>query len=186
LATGQLTELKDFEKPKERPQWASISPDKSIVLFSKLNNLYWMDSVNYNKALKNEDDSTIVEYQLTTDGEENFSYGGGRNETNVEKEKNAKKRKSVFVYWSPDSKRFALMRTDERKVKDLWVINSVAEPRPTLETYKYQMPGEKEAPERYLYIFDASSKTNKIVNTAAFKKSGDWYVECTYEREQPR
>lgn len=176
LATGQLTELKDFEKPKDRAQWASISPDKSIVLFSKLNNLYWMDSVNYNKALKNEDDSTIVEYQLTKDGEENFSYGGGRNETNVEKEKNAKKRKGVFVYWSPDSKYFALMRTDERKVKDLWVINSVAEPRPTLETYKYQMPGEKEAPERYLYIFDASSKTSKIVNTAAFKNQeiGMW------------
>jgi hypothetical protein len=33
---------------------------------------------------------------------------------------------------------------DSRKVKELWVINSLANPRPTLETYKYEMPGEKE------------------------------------------
>lgn len=169
LATATLTELKDFQKPKERPNWASISPDGAIIVFSKMNNLYWMDSVNYNKALKNEDDSTIVETQLTKDGEENFSYGGGRNETNVEKEKNLKKRKPAFVFWSPDSKHFAIIRSDERKIKDLWVINSVAEPRPTLETYKYQMAGEAETPVRHLYVFNTATKEQKTINTAAFK-----------------
>ncbi len=39
-----------------------------------------------------------------------------------------------------------MVRDDSRQVKDLWVINSIADPRPTLETYKYHMPGEKEAP----------------------------------------
>ena len=56
--------------------------------------------------------------------------------------------------WSPDSKHFAIIVTDSRKVKDLWVINAMASPRPTLETYKYEMPGEKDVPQDHLYIFD--------------------------------
>ena len=43
--------------------------------------------------------------------------------------------------------------SDDRAVKELWVINSMARPRPTLETYKYQVPGEKEAPIEHLYLF---------------------------------
>jgi dipeptidyl-peptidase-4 len=170
LNTAVLTELKDYQKPKDRLMWASFSPDKKYVLFSKKHNLYYMDSANYRKAQVKEEDSTIVEYQLTTDGVEDYGYGGGfGNETNVDKEKNKDKRKSAFVMWSPDGKHFVLTRTDNRKVKDLWVINNVAEPRPTLETYKYQMPGEKEAPIRELYIFNFESKTSKKINAAAFK-----------------
>jgi dipeptidyl-peptidase-4 len=170
LNTAVLTELKDYQKPKDRLMWASFSPDKKYVLFSKKHNLYYMDSANYRKAQVKEEDSTIVEYQLTTDGVEDYGYGGGfGNETNVDKEKNKDKRKSAFVMWSPDGKHFVLTRTDNRKVKDLWVINNVAEPRPTLETYKYQMPGEKEAPIRELYIFNFENKTSKKINAAAFK-----------------
>ena len=170
LNTAVLTELKDYQKPKDRLMWASFSPDKKYILFSKKNNLYYMDSANYRKAQIREDDSTIVEYQLTNDGVEDYGYGGGfGNETNVDKEKNKDKRKSAFVMWSPDGKNFVLTRTDNRKVKDLWVINSIAEPRPTLETYKYQMPGEKEAPIRELYIFNFDSKTSRKLSTAAFK-----------------
>ncbi|WP_299703979.1 DPP IV N-terminal domain-containing protein [uncultured Pontibacter sp.] len=169
LATGQVQELKDFEKPKSKPRWASISPDKSVVIFAKQHNLYWMDKANYEKALKNEKDSTIVEHQLTTDGVEYYTYGDTRGETNVEREKNKKNRKPAFIMWSPDSKQFAMIRTDERKVKDLWVLHHTAQGRPALETYKYQMPGEKEAPRRELTIFDFANKTHKRINTAAFK-----------------
>ena len=170
LLTGAITELKDYQKPKPRASWASISPDKQWVIFSRNYNLYWMDSANYKKALQNEDDSTIVETKLTTDGIENYSYGGESfGETNVDKEKNKSKRKSAFVFWSPDSKFFTFVRSDNRKVKDLWVINSVAEGRPTLETYKYHMPGETEAPERELLVFDFPAKTFKKINTSAFK-----------------
>ncbi|HSK12154.1 MAG TPA: DPP IV N-terminal domain-containing protein, partial [Phnomibacter sp.] len=169
LQTGVLTELTEVNRPKRRAEWASISPDQTMIIFSKKNNLYWMDSANYRKAQIKDDDSTIVEHQLTFDGEEDFSYGGGRNETNVEKEKNKDKRKSAFVYWSPDSKMFAILRTDSRKVKDLWVINSVADPRPTLETYKYQMPGEKEAPVRHLYVFNMTDTSRKIIDASAWR-----------------
>ncbi len=65
--------------------------------------------------------------------------------------------------------RFVMTRSDYRKVKDLWVINSIAEPRPTLETYKYHMPGEKEAPQEELLIFDLETKNKIKVDAERFK-----------------
>lgn len=174
INTGELVELNDFKKPKRKPSWANISPDGNIILFGRNNNLYWMDKANYEKAVKNEDDSTIVDYQLTKDGIENFGYYNdgnlsGSGDSNVDKEKNKMKRKPVFVFWSPDSKYFALNRVDNRKVKDLWVINSIADPRPTLETYKYWMPGEKDAPVEHLLVFDLTSKTSREISVGMFK-----------------
>ncbi|MBC3541069.1 DPP IV N-terminal domain-containing protein [Rufibacter sediminis] len=169
LATRKLTELKDYNKPKRKPIWASISPDQKFVVFAKEHNLYWMDRANYEKALKNEKDSTIVETKFTTDGVENYTYGDSQGETNVEREKNKKNRKPAYIMWSPDSKYFIMTRTDARKVKDLWVLHNTATGRPALETYKYQMPGEKEAPIRELLLFNFAEKTAKKINAAAFK-----------------
>lgn len=170
LASGRLTEVKNFSKPKAKPSWGSVAPDSSAIIFSKNYNLYWMDKANYQKAVKNEEDSTIVEHQLTKDGVKFYSYGsGGEGENNEESVKNNKKRRGAFVLWSPDSKYFILDRTDSRKVKDLWVINSVSTGRPTLETYKYQMPGEKESPIDEFVLFNFAAKTYKTINTTAFK-----------------
>lgn len=169
LATHHLTLLDDYKKPKEDKKWASISPDETMIVYSRNYNLYWMDMENYAKALKDEKDSTLVEHQLTKDGVEYFSYGGGtRGETNVDKEKNKDKRKPAYVVWSADSKKFAINRTDMRKVKDLWVINSIANPRPTLETYKYPMPGDKEVGKDIIQIFDINSKTQVLVKADTF------------------
>lgn len=169
LDTEQLVELSDFKKPKHNPRWASVSPDGQTIIFSKNYNLYWMDKANYEKALQNESDSTIAENKLTNNGIEFFEYGFTQNETNVDKEKNKNKRKPAFIMWSPDSKHFSILRVDERAVKDLWVVNSIADPRPTLETYKYHMPGEKEAPVDYLLLFDNASKTSKELDVKQFK-----------------
>ncbi len=174
LLTGELNELSDFKKPKRKPNWANISPDGNVILFGKNYNLYWMDKANYEKALKNEDDSTLVDHALTTDGIENFSYFSegnlsGNGDNNVDKEKNKNKKKSVFAYWSPDSKYFNLVRVDNRKVKELWVINSLSEPRPTLETYKYWMPGEKESPIDHVYLFDIAKQSGKEMSVSQFK-----------------
>ncbi len=170
LNTTKLTELVGFKKPKRKPNWASISPDSNTIVFGKNYNLYYMDKANYTKALLNEEDSTIVENKFTTDGIENYSYhGDGGSETNIDKEKNKNKRKPAFIYWSPDSKYFVLNKVDNRKVKDLWVINSTAEPRPTLETYKYWMPGEKEAPADDLLLFTNATKTAQELKVDLFK-----------------
>lgn len=174
LLDGSIVELTDYKKPKHKPNWASISPDSNIIVFGRHFNLFWMDRANYEKALKNEDDSTIVEHALTTDGIENDSYHGngalgGGGETNVDKEKNKDKRKPAQIFWSPDSKHFAISKSDMRTVKDLWVINSIADPRPTLETYKYMMPGEKESPIEQLMVFDMTTGTRQIISAGQFK-----------------
>lgn len=170
LATNKLIEVKNYEKPKAKPSWSSVAPDSSAIIFSRNYNLYWMDKQNYQKAVKNEEDSTIVEHQFTKDGVKFYSYGSnGDGEDNEIVLKNDKKRRGAYVLWSPDSKNFVLDRTDSRKVKDLWVINSTATGRPTLETYKYQMPGEKESPIDEFILFNFATKTQKTINTTAFK-----------------
>ena len=174
LLNNQLNELVGLKKPKKKPSWANMSPDQNIILFGRNYNLYWMDKANYEKALINEEDSTIIEHAITTDGKLYFSwhsessYGGG-GETNVDIEKNKNKRKPVYATWSEDGKHFAINKVDNTKVKDLWVINSIADPRPTLETYKYWMPGEKEAPVDHLFVFDVNGFAKKEINVSVFK-----------------
>ncbi|MBI9058487.1 MAG: DPP IV N-terminal domain-containing protein [Labilibaculum sp.] len=170
IASKKLNLLDDFEKPLEQKKWASVAPNEEYVIFAKHHNLYWMDMENYKKAQKSEKDSTIVEHQLTTDGVVNYCYGtSSYGKTNSEKEKEKDDRKAAYVTFSKDSKKFALTREDEREVKDLWVLNSVAKGRPTLETYKYHMAGEKEAPQYELHIFDWETKESVVVKADAYK-----------------
>jgi len=169
ITVDSLVELKDHKKPTQKPSWANVSPDQQWVIFARDFNLYRMDSANLRKAMAKEDDSTIVEEKLTTDGIENYGFGESYGETNNEKLANRKKRKFAGVMWSPNSKHFVVTRTDSRSVKDLWVINSIAEPRPTLETYKYHMPGEKEAPVREMMVFDMAAKKMEKIDVSEFK-----------------
>ncbi len=175
LATGKLTLLKDYQPKPKRPRWASVSPDEKWVVFARNHNLFMMDAENYAKALKKADDKTIQEIQLTTDGEEYYSFA--RRLTDEEKrelQKEEKDRKdyrvpAISLIWSKDSKKFACIRQDERKVGDLWVINSLANPRPTLETYKYGMPGEENQPQPEILVFDIASKGRVKVKAEKFK-----------------
>ncbi len=170
LAGQQLTEIKNFRKEKAKPNWGSVAPDSSAIIFTRNYNLFWMDKANYQKALKNEDDSTIVENQLTKDGLKYYAYGSdGDRENNEEVIKNDKKRRRASVLWSPNSQYFTIQRSDSRKVKDLWVINNVAKDRPTLETYKYQMPGDVESPKDEIWLFNFDAKTQRKLNVSAFK-----------------
>ncbi|MFI3268694.1 MAG: DPP IV N-terminal domain-containing protein [Rikenellaceae bacterium] len=171
IAKKELTELKDFQKEKDIPMWASISPDKQNVVFSRSDyNLYSMGWSDFEKALVNENDSTIVETQLTFDGSYDFPWGGvGRDENNEDIEKNIKKRKPARIVWSPDGKYFAMERSDNTAVDDLWVINSVSSDRPTLETYKYQMAGELNSSISHLMVCEIGTKTFTEIDTDRFK-----------------
>ena len=155
LAAGKLTLLD--EKPAAKPRWASVSPDDKTVVFARNHNLWMMDAENYEKAKKKATDTTIKETQITTDGVEDFSYArraggaadqqlqeGEQQEQTDSQDKNARV-PTIQIAWSQDSKKFSLVRRDERKVEKLWVINALASPRPKLETYPYGMPGEADA-----------------------------------------
>lgn len=149
------------------PEWANVSPDGLVGVYMKNSNLFYMDTLNMRKAAKDPKDSTLVEHRITSDGFKDFSYASGNYAGNTE----ADTTKRVFPFdlaWSPDSKHFAVMRWDMRPVKDFWVINSLSSPRPTLETYKYQMPGEP-GPLGHLYIFNANDWSSHQVKINAFK-----------------
>ena len=160
------TEKDELDKHLE---WASVSPDKQTVVFAKDMNLYRMSYADYQKAKRNEQDSTIVEVQLTHDGVQDYGFGQPYSLLNTDTLCNGKRRHPGYLAWSPDSRRFAIVRSDDRALKELWVINAMAMPRPTLETYKYQMPGEKESSIDHLLLFDLSDNSYREIATSAFK-----------------
>ena len=175
LATGKLALVEDYKEPLKRPRWASVSPDEKTVVFARGENLFMMDAESFRLAQKKADDKAIREVQLTTDGEEHYGYARTLNEEDKkELQKDEKDRKDFrapagMVVWSKDSKKIALVRSDERKVADLWVINALADPRPTLETYRYEMPGEENQPQPELLVFDLATKAKVKVKAEKFK-----------------
>lgn len=175
LASGRLALVEDWKEPLKRPRWASVSPDETTVLFARGENLYLMDAANFERAKKKADDKEIRETQLTTDGEERYSYARELNdEEKKEYQKDEKDRKDFrrpagYVIWSKDSKKIAVVREDERKVGDLWVINALADPRPTLETYRYGMPGEENQPQPEILVFDLGTKAKVKIKADKFK-----------------
>lgn len=55
-----------------------------------------------------------------------------------------------------------------RKVKDLWVIDVLAD-RPKLEEYRYAMAGDKEVPQYELSVIDVQSRKQVKINTDKWK-----------------
>ena len=57
-----------------------------------------------------------------------------------------------YLEWSPDSKYFVAGRIDARHLKDMWVINSLSQPRAYLSTYKQRKLDEaRRYAETWLY-----------------------------------
>jgi dipeptidyl aminopeptidase/acylaminoacyl peptidase len=193
LAAARLTLNEDYTAPPRPARWASFSPDGKTVVFARNHNLYFMDAANYEKAQKNANDTTIVETQLTTDGVEHYSFARTINQAEREQEQEQQREReeqgeqqqqqqeeretdsktarmpAQNLVWSRDSSRFALIRRDARKVKDLWVINALSQPRPTLETYRYAMPGEENIPQSEMYVFEIATKNRVKVKADRFK-----------------
>ncbi len=178
LASGKVTRLDDFKAPVKKPTWASISPDEKLVIFARGQNLYVMEAANYEKAKKNSADKSIEETQLTTDGVEKFSYARVLTPEDLDQLKKDDKKDAdnklgmrtppITIHWSKDSKKIAVIREDERKVADLWVIHTLGNPRPVLETYSYAMPGDENVPLPELKIIDIASKQAVVVQAKNF------------------
>jgi dipeptidyl aminopeptidase/acylaminoacyl peptidase len=192
--SAKLTLNEDYTPPTPRPRWVTMSPDGQTVVFARDHNLYIMDAANYAKAQKNQSDASIVETKLTSDGQEYYSYARSRQQDQQLQEQQQQQQQqqdqqdqqdqtqqdtgttdknarvpAVNIIWSPDSKRFALVRRDERKVKDLWVINALSNPRPTLETYRYSMPGEENIAQPEIHVFEIATKKHVQVKAEHFK-----------------
>lgn len=155
------------DKKEKYPDWANVSPDGLTGVYMKNSNLFYMDTLNLRKAAEDPKDSTLVEHRITSDGYKDFCYGINNYSGNTETDTTKRVFPSELV-WSPDSRHIAVMRWDMAPLKDLWVINSLTQPRPTLETYKYQMPGEP-GPKGHLYVFSTSDWTSRQVKINSFK-----------------
>lgn len=184
IADGDLTYTTD-EKKDKYPSWANVAPDGTVGVYVKNNNLYYMDSLNLRKAAQDPKDTTLVEHKFTSDGTKDYCYAFGNYRGNTETD-SLKRLFPSELAWSPDSKHFAVLRWDMSAIKDFWVINSLSNPRPTLETYKYQMPGEP-GPKGRLYIFNTSDWTSKEVFCQLYKdqdmafEASERKIEYEYE-----
>ncbi|HSM59823.1 MAG TPA: DPP IV N-terminal domain-containing protein, partial [Longimicrobiales bacterium] len=80
--------------------------------------------------------------RLTTDGEEFWSYGLTYPRPNQVREKTPRR---PSVRWSPDSRRLAVERTDERNVEHHHYV-SMTPQRPVHYSYPYALPGDSVIP----------------------------------------
>ncbi|MGB1841407.1 MAG: DPP IV N-terminal domain-containing protein [Longimicrobiales bacterium] len=178
VSTQALRELEDYEEPDDHPAWASVSPDGQTVVFARNYNLWMMSGSDYaqildarrgkdgDEAEEAENEVDVEEIQLTSDGEEYYSYeanGTGRGETNISREENMDDRKRASLTWSQDSRRFALVRTDYREVGKLWVVHTTGNNRPELETYAYEMPGEDHVDQHEIVVYDVQNRSQLTV-----------------------
>jgi len=182
VTTGSLRELADYEAPDSHPSWAAVSPDTTTVVFSRGFNLWMMTYSEYEKILdarrgKSGDEAEeaeaeveVQETQLTTDGEEHYSYGSaGRGDNDDETREEYAKRQNPQISWSHDSGRFALVRRDRREVGDYWVVHVIGNERPQLETYKYDLPGEENVSQSELWLYDMASRSMQEIDDTPWK-----------------
>ncbi|MEB0299367.1 DPP IV N-terminal domain-containing protein [Mucilaginibacter sp. 5C4] len=100
-----------------------MSPDRSKAVFIKDYNL-WVRDVASGKQT-----------QLTTDGVKDFGYATDNAGWTMSDR--------PIVSWSPDSKKVATFQQDQRKVSDMYLVTTNVG-KPTLMSWKYPLPGEKD------------------------------------------
>ncbi|HZY38394.1 MAG TPA: DPP IV N-terminal domain-containing protein [Mucilaginibacter sp.] len=107
------------------PQNEVLSPDGKKAAFIRDWNLWVRDN------------ATKKETQLTVDGIENYGYATD----------NAgwKQGDGPILRWSPDSKKIATFKQDQRKVSDMYLVTTNVG-KPALRTWKYPFPGDKDIP----------------------------------------
>jgi dipeptidyl aminopeptidase/acylaminoacyl peptidase len=143
-------------------EFRNYSPDSTLFAFAREHNLYLVRV------------ATKDTVQLTHDGAKNYSFGARdtlqerqQQELNQQQQQqdgqqdtgggnqalSRDPRVRANVVWSPDSKAFAVTRMDQRKVGELYLVNNLANPRPTIMAYPYAMPGEENVGQEELFAY---------------------------------
>lgn len=146
------------------PSWANVSPDGKIALYEKNYNLWYMSFEDLEKLRLWDKDTTIVEHQLTFNGRPNYCYSYH----SLDEKPDSTARHYPYCIWSPDSRYIVATHRADSILSKMWVINSLSSPRPKLETYRYQMPGE-ETPVTTMEIIDFAEKSSRNINVSQFK-----------------
>ncbi|HUF51588.1 MAG TPA: DPP IV N-terminal domain-containing protein [Longimicrobiales bacterium] len=122
------------------------SPDSVWEVFASGHNL-WLRH-------KGASDST----QLTTDGELYWSYGVSAPRPN-QLQRGTPPLPRAQVRWSPDSRKLAVYRTDERNVEHMHYISYTPQ-RPRHFSQPYALPGDTIIPKPNIHIIDIETKQN--------------------------
>ena len=145
IHTKELKQLD--EKPTYKtgdPYWMKYSPDSLYFLYASKDNLYFVGNPK-----KGQD---TIPVQLTTDGMPDYTFNR-EDEGKMEGRFGAES-----AHWIPGSHRFYAVREDNRKVRDLWVINSLSKPSPELITYKAELAGDKNVTQYELLLGDIDKR----------------------------
>ncbi|MEP1305293.1 MAG: DPP IV N-terminal domain-containing protein [Balneola sp.] len=153
LNTKMIVQGDSTEKADKRLDWATYSPDSTYIAFAKNHDLYIMRA----------DDEDSTEIRLSEDGEKWYSYQADHGDTTSNKRLRSRAR------WFEDEKKLFINRSDQRKVGEFFVINTLEDPRPELEVYKYAMPGEKDVPQSSIEIFDVESESKVVADIDKYK-----------------
>ncbi|MYE15887.1 MAG: prolyl oligopeptidase family serine peptidase [Gemmatimonadetes bacterium] len=128
------------------------SPDGRWIAFARDENLWVRDA------------ASGAETQLTRDGETDFGYGAIPEGCCQEiTSRRANRERSPVMQWSPDSRRIATHRYDEREVERFHLLEA-ADGRPILHSWAYALPGDSVVPTSELWILDVEAGTSVRAN----------------------
>jgi dipeptidyl-peptidase 4 len=148
--------------PDGRPEWRAFSPDSTAFAFARDHQLFVVEVASGDTV------------QVSTDGEKDYSFGF-RDTADLDQDSTQQRDRSrdprvrASVSWSPDSKAFTVIRSDSRKVKELYLVNVLSNPRPTLRSYKYAMPGEADVSQQELFVFTRGERALRRVPVDKWK-----------------
>ena len=137
------------------PAPASTSPDGTKAVFICDWNL-WIRDV-----------ATGQERQLTTDGQKDFGYATSNAGWTTSP--------APALSWSPDSKKIATQHQDERKVGDMYLVQTpVNGGHPVLRAWKYPLAGDPEVAMITRVIIDvATAKVTRLLMAPDFHRAMD-------------
>jgi dipeptidyl aminopeptidase/acylaminoacyl peptidase len=171
--------------------WRAYSPDSMSFAFAREHNLYFVEMKARLDTL-----SQVDTVKISTDGVKDYSFGSRDTTAQQQQDddqqdvqqgrgggaaggRNRDDRVRANVNWSPDSRAFSVIRNDARKVGELYLVNSLAEPRPKLVSYKYAMPGEENVDQQELWLFRRGSTKITPVNIGRWKDQRLFNVHWT-------
>ena len=139
---SRLAFVDSVATPTATEPWRVASPDGRWSVFTRGNDLYVVGA----------DESLDEAAQLSSDGAYALSWGEDW-ELIANDDKTPR---TLNVIWSPDSSHFCVKRADMRQVEELWLVDHLADPRPTLKTIKVPPVGGK-VPQWELWIGNCES-----------------------------
>jgi dipeptidyl-peptidase-4 len=125
---------------REKPGRA-VSPDGRYQVYARGHNLYVEDASGSSR-------------QLTTDGEEWYSFAGEASRSNPVLGGSSAP-EAPHVHWIGNGPSFFLDRWDFRRVNELYHVDNLSTP-PRLLRQRMAFPGDREIPVPEIWIFDAA------------------------------